>query len=153
MMAEQANARGLLPPQLTDEPIDVEGLREAVGGEAAGAVVVFVGTTRRTTGDVVTERLEYQAHSPLALACLARLQEEAMDAFSLVGCGIVHRLGVVEVGEASIAVAVASPHRAEAFAAVAWLMDRIKATVPIWKREHTCSGERFWVHGEERPGP
>lgn len=152
MMAEGSNARGLLPPQLTEEPIDVDVLRQAVGGEAAGAVVVFVGTTRRTTGDVVTERLEYEAHPPLAVACLARLQEEAAETFALVGCGIVHRLGVIEVGEASIAVAVASPHRAEAFAAVAWLMDRIKAAVPIWKREHTGSGQRFWVHGEERPG-
>lgn len=152
-MAELSNARGLLPPRLTEETIDVEGLRLAVGSEAAGAVVVFVGTTRRTTGDVVTNALEYEAHPPLALACLARLQEEARQRFSLVGCGMVHRLGLVEVGEASIAVAVASPHRADAFAAVAWLMDRVKATVPIWKREHTCSGERFWVHGEERPGP
>lgn len=152
-MAELSNTGGLLPPRLTEGPIDVEGLRQAVGNEAAGAVVVFVGTTRRMTGDLVTDWLEYEAHPPLALACLARLQEEACQTFSLVGCGIVHRLGLVAVGDASIAVAVASPHRADAFAAVGWLMDRVKATVPIWKREHTGSGESFWVHGEERPGP
>ena len=139
-------------PRLVDGPIDVEALRRQVAADTAGAVVVFVGTTRRATGDVITERLEYEAHRPLALACLARLQEETVERFSLEGCGIVHRLGVVEVGEASVAVVVASQHRAAAFAATAWLMDRLKASVPIWKREHTAGGERCWVHGEERPG-
>lgn len=140
-------------PRLVDGPIDVEALRLQVGADSAGAVVVFVGTTRRKTGEVITERLEYEAHRPLAVACLQRLQAEAVERFPLEGCGIVHRLGMVEVGEASIAVAAASQHRATAFAAVAWLMDRIKASVPIWKREHTADQAAFWVHGEERPGP
>jgi molybdopterin synthase catalytic subunit len=139
--------------QLVDGPIDVERLRQHVMAESAGAVVVFVGTTRRTTANVITLRLEYEAHRPLAIACLRRLQVEAVERFGLEGCGIAHRLGVVEVGEESIAVAVASQHRAAAFAATEWLMDRIKACVPIWKREHTADGRAFWVHGEERPGP
>lgn len=145
-------AEGVLP-QLTDGPIDVEGLRQQVASDLAGAVVLFVGTTRSKTAEVVTTRLEYDAHRPLATACLRRLQDEAIGRFSLQGCGIVHRLGVVDVGEASVAVAVASPHRADAFAATAWVMDRLKASVPIWKREHAADGSRHWVHGEERPGP
>jgi Molybdopterin converting factor, large subunit len=140
-------------PQLVDGPLDVEGLRRSVTAETAGAVVVFVGTTRRKTGDVITEQLEYEAHRPLAVACLRRLQAEAVKRFSLEGCGVVHRLGVVEVGEESVAVVAASQHRPAAFAATAWLMDRLKACVPIWKREHAADGAASWVHGEERPGP
>lgn len=151
-----AHAGGLGPrcpaPQLVDGPLDVEGLRRSVTVETAGAVVVFVGTTRRKTGHVITERLEYEAHRPLAVACLRRLQAEAVKRFSLEGCGVVHRLGVVEVGEESVAVVAASQHRPAAFAATAWLMDRLKASVPIWKREHAADGAASWVHGEERPG-
>jgi len=139
-------------PQLVDGPLDVEGLRRS-GHRHGRAVVVFVGTTRRKTGDVITEQLEYEAHRPLAVACLRRLQEEAVERFSLEGCGVVHRLGVVEVGEESVAVVAASQHRPAAFAATAWLMDRLKACVPIWKREHAADGAASWVHGEERPGP
>lgn len=142
-----------IPPRLTAAPIDVEQLRCQVGSELAGAVVVFVGTTRSKTGDQITERLEYEAHGPMATASLTLLQEEAVRRFSLQGCGIVHRLGVVEVGQASVAIAVSSPHRRDAFAATAWLMDRIKSSVPIWKREHAADGSLRWVHGEERPGP
>lgn len=141
----------LRPPLLTDSPIDVEALRRDIAGDDAGAVVLFVGTTRRTTGEVITDRLEYEAHRPLALACLARVQDEAVRRFALVGCGVVHRLGMVAVGEASVAIAVASAHRSDAFAAVSWLMDRIKALVPIWKRDHMADGRSCWVHGEERP--
>lgn len=75
-----------------------------------------------------------------------------MRQFSLHGCGIIHRLGMVEVGEESVAIAVASAHRSEAFSAVAWLMDRIKASVPIWKREQFADGTWQWIHGTERPG-
>ncbi len=141
-----------LVPQLNDGVIDVEKLRRRVATDAAGAVVVFVGSTRGKTGDVVTQRLEYEAHGPLAVACLSRLQEQAMRQFSLQGCGIIHRLGMVEVGEESVAIAVASAHRSEAFSAVAWLMDRIKASVPIWKREQFADGTWQWIHGTERPG-
>lgn len=141
----------LQPPLLVDSPIDVETLRRDIAGDDAGAVVLFVGTTRRTTGVVITDCLEYEAHRPLALACLARLQDEAVHRFALVGCGVVHRLGMVGVGEASVAIAVASAHRSDAFAAVAWLMDRIKTLVPIWKRDHMADGRSCWVHGEERP--
>lgn len=141
----------LLRPALVEGPIDVEQLRREIGSDAAGAVVVFVGTTRRATGEVITDRLEYEAHRPLALVCLARLQDQAVRQFSLVGCGVIHRLGLVEVGEESVAIGVASAHRKDAFAAVAWLMDQIKASVPIWKRDHLADGVARWVHGEERP--
>ena len=149
--ADTAGGTRLLRPELVDRPIDVETLRRAIATDAAGAVVVFVGTTRRATGEVITDRLEYEAHRPLALACLARLQDEAVRRFALVGCGVIHRLGLVEVGEASVAIGLASAHRHDAFHAVAWLMDQIKSSVPIWKRDHMANGETRWVHGEERP--
>lgn len=152
--ADCGNAAGgtrLLRPALVEGPINVEQLRRDIATDAAGAVVVFVGTTRRATGEVITDRLEYEAHRPLAIACLVRLQDEAVRRFSLVGCGVIHRLGLVDVGEESVAIGVASAHRKDAFAAVAWLMDQIKASVPIWKRDHRADGEACWVHGEERP--
>ena len=74
-----------------------------------------------------------------------------MAEFRLVGCGIAHRLGLVEPGEASVIVAASSPHRREAFAATEWIMARIKQEVPIWKREHRLDGSRSWEHGSGVP--
>lgn len=138
---------------LVHGPIDVERLRRGVACESAGASVVFVGSTRRQTGSAITERLEYEAHEPLAVACLRKLVAEAVSLFGLEECRVVHRLGIVPVGEESVAVAVSSRHRTAAFEATAWLMDRIKQTVPIWKREHATDGTAVWVHGGARPSP
>lgn len=128
--------------------IDQASLLASVADADAGATVLFLGTTRRHTGDAVTERLEYEAHSPMAVCELARLRDAALGRFSLVGCGIVHRLGVVGVGEASVAVATAAAHRHEAFAAAEWVMEEIKRSVPIWKCDESAAGERRWVHPE-----
>jgi molybdopterin synthase catalytic subunit len=119
----------------------------AVGDRAAGGNVLFVGTVREVTGNVATTRLEYEAHAPLARAELARLCREAADRFELVAVALSHRLGVVEPGDASVAVAASAAHRREAFAAAEWLMERIKATVPIWKCDHAKGGGHTWVHG------
>jgi molybdopterin synthase catalytic subunit len=138
---------------LVHGPIDVERLRLGVAAASAGATVVFVGSTRRQTGSVITDRLEYEAHEPLAVACLRRLVAEAVGRFSLQACRVVHRVGIVPVGEESVAVAASSSHRRAAFEATAWLMDRIKQTVPIWKREHSADGSKAWVHTGDRPSP
>lgn len=148
----------LEPVLLTDEPIDGAALLASVGSADAGANVLFLGTTRSRTRLAATGRenltagLEYEAHAMLALAELARLQEEATRRFELEGCRIVHRLGAVVVGEASVAVAVAAAHRREAFEAAAWLMDEVKRRVPIWKCEIGPDGGRDWVHPADAPG-
>jgi len=124
----------------------------AVGDVSAGGNVLFVGTVRDATAGLATARLEYEAHGPLAQAVLERLCGTAADRFTLVAVAVAHRLGVVEPGEASVAVAASAAHRRDAFAAAEWLMDRIKREAPIWKCEHRPDGGREWVHGGGRPG-
>jgi len=136
----------LLSVDLVDEPIDVPGLQVQMGHPDAGAVCWFLGVTRRTTGDKVTELLSYDAHRSMALSELRKLAEAAVGQFSLLGLTIVHRLGDVPVGEPSIVVGCCSPHRIASFQAVAWVMDRVKQDIPIWKRETYRDGKREWIH-------
>ena len=137
--------------RLVRDRIDTAAVLAEVGRETAGASVLFVGTTRSITGDVVTRSLDYEAHEPLAEGQLAHLAGAAVQEFALSACAVVHRLGVVPVGEASVAVATSAPHRREAFAAAEWLMERIKQAVPIWKCEEAADGTRTWVHPETAP--
>ena len=134
------------------EPIDTARLLESVANDAAGANVLFTGTTRGVTAGVlttqITKRLTYEAHEPLASAVLARLRDAAVAQYGLTACAIIHRLGEVAVGETSVAIATSAPHRREAFAAAEWLMERIKREAPIWKCEEGADGDRTWVHPE-----
>ena len=139
------------------EPINTARLLESVANDAAGANVLFTGTTRGVTAGVLnnrlTSRLVYEAHEPLASAVLARLRDEAVAQYGLTACAIVHRLGEVAVGETSVAIATSAPHRREAFAAAEWLMERIKREAPIWKCEEDGAGVRSWLHpGDMRAG-
>jgi molybdopterin synthase catalytic subunit len=127
-------------------PLDATRLLAAVGDVAAGANVLFLGTARGVTDGAVTTLLSYDAHERLAVAVLAALREEACRRFGLVACAVEHRLGDVAPGEASVVIAASAPHRREAFAAAEWLMERIKAEAPIWKREEWADGRREWVH-------
>lgn len=131
------------------EPIDTGTLTSAIASDDAGAVVLFVGTTRRTTNGKKTVKLEYDCYKPMALAELEKLRDQAMQRWSLERCAIVHRVGEVKIGEASIAVALSSPHRAEAFDACQWLMNRLKQEVPIWKKEQWEDGSTEWIHPEK----
>lgn len=141
-----------LSPRLVRGAIDGQRLLAEVAGTAAGANVLFLGTTRGMTDGVTTQALEYEAHEPMAAAALETLRTDAMQRFDLIGCCIEHRLGVVAVGEASVAIATSAAHRREAFAAAEWLMERIKADVPIWKCEVGPDGSRGWVHPDTMPG-
>ncbi len=131
-------------------PIDTARLLDSVADDAAGANVLFTGTTRGVTAGVITNqittRLVYEAHEPLASAVLARLRDEAVAKHGLTACAIIHRLGEVAVGETSVAIATSAPHRRQAFAAAEWLMERIKREAPIWKCEEGADGDRTWVH-------
>ena len=138
----------MLQVDLTEDPIDVSLVLSRVASERAGANVLFTGTTRQETDGLRTDWLEYDAYEPLARKELVRLHEQAVVRFQIIKCSIVHRLGKVSVGEVSIAVAVSAIHRAEAFASASWLMERIKADVPVWKRQVNES-EAFWVHPEK----
>ncbi len=132
--------------RITDEPIDGAALLARLHDPQAGAAVLMMGTTREWTGERQTARLSYEAHRPLAEAELARLESEARARWPLIECLIVHRIGEVPLGEASVVVAASAPHRDEAFTAARWLIDTLKVRVPIWKQEHFANGERQWVH-------
>lgn len=132
--------------QLTHEPIDTAVLLEHVGSNLAGAVVLFLGTTRELTGDRRTLSLDYECYEEMAEKKLAELEAEARQRWPIVECAIVHRLGHLPLGEASVAIAVSSPHRQDAFEAGKWLIDTLKEVVPIWKKENWADGTTEWVH-------
>ena len=120
--------------------------RSAVRDPAAGAVVVFTGTTRRTSAGRRVVRLEYEAHETMALREMRRLAAEAKRRWRLEKVAMVHRVGLVPVGEPSVVIAVSAGHREEAFAAGRWLIDTLKQVVPIWKQENFSDGTTEWVH-------
>jgi len=116
----------------------------AVGDPAAGGTTLFVGTTRNENEGRVVERLEYEAYEAMAIEEMRRIGEEIARQWQVVAVAMVHRVGVVPVGQASVAVAVSAAHREEAFAACRYGIDTLKATVPIWKKEYYQGGEH-WV--------
>jgi molybdopterin synthase catalytic subunit len=132
--------------EFTANPLSPEAIWAQLRSPDCGAQVLFVGTTRRQTGSRTTDFLVYECYEPMARKSLESLIADASQRWDLRGVAIVHRLGRVDVGEASIVVAIASPHRNAAFAAGAWLMDEIKRCVPIWKQEHWADGSVEWVH-------
>ena len=137
--------------EITHEEIDTSLLLRAVESNLAGAVVLFLGTTREMTGDRRTLSLVYEAYETMARQKMAELADEAASRWPLTGCAIVHRLGKLELREASVAIAVSSPHRQDAFAAGKWLIDTLKEVVPIWKQENWADGTFQWVHPGQPP--
>ncbi|MFZ0658304.1 MAG: molybdenum cofactor biosynthesis protein MoaE [Candidatus Binataceae bacterium] len=125
-------------------PIDIAALERAAASPAAGALVTFAGTTRQTNAGRQVTRLEYEAYEPMALREMRKLAREAANRWPIVRIAIAHRIGVVEIGETSVAIAVAAAHRAEAFEACRFAIDRLKEVVPIWKKEHFEGGE-IWI--------
>ena len=134
--------------ELVDHPIDIVGLQNSLSDPDVGAHAWFLGVTRRTTDDRVTETLSYEAHQPMALKELEKLAALAMQKFALRRLVIVHRLGEVPVGQASVVIGCSSPHRGDALAALPWIMDLLKKEIPIWKRELYIDGTTEWVHPE-----
>lgn len=135
---------------VVEGPLDAPALRSAATDSAAGALVVFEGCARDHHEGRSVGHLAYEAFVPMAEAELARLREEALMRFGLVGCLIHHRIGPVPLTEAAVVVVTASAHRQQAFEAAAWVMDQIKERVPIWKRERYADGAESWVEGTDR---
>ena len=132
--------------RLTPDPIDHAALTEAVRRPDCGAVVTFLGTVRDLTGDQVTVALDYEAYPDMAQKKLALVEEETRSRWPVGEMALVHRLGHLEVGDVSVAVAVSCPHRGEAFEACRHAIDRLKELVPIWKKENWADGSAEWVH-------
>ncbi len=132
--------------RLTRERIDYHRLTEQVRGAHCGAVVTFLGTVRDLTGDRVTVALEYDAYPAMATRIMQEIEDDVRRHWPVGEIAMEHRLGRLEVGEISVAVAVSSPHRGDAFEACRYAMDRLKELVPIWKQEHGPDGLTEWVH-------
>lgn len=131
---------------LVSTPIQPAEILADVHSTQAGAVVLFLGTTREMTQGRRTMTLDYECYPEMARKKLEQLVAEARTRWPLTGCRVVHRLGRVDLGEISIAIATSSAHRQTAFDAAKWLIDTIKEVVPIWKQEHWADGTTEWVH-------
>lgn len=132
--------------RLTRDTIDHARLTDAVRRGHCGAVVTFLGTVRDVTGDQLTVALDYEAYPGMAEKVLANIEADVRSRWPVGEILIEHRLGRLEVGEISVAIAVSCPHRAEAFEACRYAMDRVKELAPIWKKENWADGRTEWVH-------
>lgn len=134
--------------EITTEPLDVGAIARRVVPASCGAIVTLDGFVRQFTKGRETEHLVYEAYEAMALKEMAKLIDLAYGLFEIENVGIVHRLGRLEIGETSVVIAVAAPHRRAAFEACEWLIKELKRTVPIWKKEVYADGE-VWVEGEK----
>lgn len=138
--------------ELTREAIDSSRLADWVRRPDAGGVVLFGGDVRREgSGDNALAALEYSAHEEMALEQMGRLRERALAEFDVCEVGIIHRVGRVEIGERSVAVAISAPHREAAFSACRFVIDTLKRDVPIWKKEVWAGGRTAWADPTGEP--
>ena len=131
--------------KITSEEIELGDVIRAVEAGDAGAIVHFLGVVRNNTEGREVSYLEYEAYPPMAEKKMAEIAQEIQEKWGLDRVAMIHRVGRLEIGEVSVAVAVASPHRKEAFEACHYAMNRLKQIVPIWKREVWVDGEEEWV--------
>jgi molybdopterin synthase catalytic subunit len=134
------------PFAVTSAPLDADALIALVGAVGDGAVVTFAGLVRDHNQGRRVQFLEYEAYEPLAVRALQRIIDEARELWPSARVAAHHRIGRLEIGEASIVIAAASPHRADAFAACRYTIERVKQIVPIWKHEHFEGGD-VWLEG------
>lgn len=133
--------------EITSAPISVESVARKVVPQECGATVTLDGYVRKFTKGRETLYLVYEAYEPMAISEMKKLCGEARGRFDIANIGMVHRVGRLEIGETSVVISVAAPHRRAAFEACEWLIRELKRTVPIWKKEIYADGE-MWVEGE-----
>jgi molybdopterin synthase catalytic subunit len=132
--------------EITDQPISLEPLVNAVTRVSSGAIATFLGVVRAQTRGRKVRYLEYEAYREMAIPKMREIAEEIRRKWEVDDIAMMHRIGHLVIGEASVAIAVSAPHRHQALAACAYAIDRLKETVPIWKKE-------VWTDGEEWVGP
>ena len=133
--------------ELVHEPISIDEVVGRVTDPGCGAFVVFSGNVRNEHYGKEVLRLDYSAYEEMALTKIREIADAAAEQGPIQKCAIIHRLGTLEIGEASIVIVLALPHRKESFAALQFCIDRFKEIVPIWKKEHFADGEAVWVEG------
>jgi molybdopterin synthase catalytic subunit len=134
--------------ELTDRPLDARRLEAAVARSGAGAICTFTGVVRDNSRGRQTTRLEYEAYPGMAESQMKAIAAEIGQRWPEAKVAIAHRTGVLEIGEASVVVSVSCPHRADAISACKWGIDRLKESVPVWKKEFFEGGE-VWIEGDE----
>ena len=135
--------------QLVETPIEAGALVDLVTDPAAGAIDVFLGIVRNNSAGKDVRYLEYEAYTPMALKEMGKIEAQVRQQWDIHGFVLQHRLGRMEIGEASVGIAIATAHRGAAFEATRFAIDRLKQTVPIWKKEYFTDGV-VWVEGERR---
>lgn len=136
---------------LQHEKLDTDAVVRFLQTPTAGGIDIFLGTTRQWTDGRETTHLAYECYPSMALKEMQRLADKACERWPVEKVCLLHRLGVVEVSEASVIIGVATPHRVDAFAACRFLIDTLKKQVPIWKREVFADGSTEWVEGDAMP--
>ncbi len=133
--------------RITADPIDGLALMRQVRGDADGAVILFTGVVRNHDGGRRVTGLRYEAYEAMAVRKMTEICDAVRGRFNLSDIAVVHRTGDLEVGEISVAIAVAAPHRDEAYKASREVIERLKHEVPIWKRERYADGQEAWLEG------
>jgi molybdopterin synthase catalytic subunit len=134
---------------ISERTIDIGMLLENVKDEAAGATVLFLGTVRNHNDDYAVSGIYYEAYTKMAQETVAKIEAEAIKRWNLKKFAAAHRIGNLKIGEVSVAIAVSSEHRAEAFEAARYAIDRIKTEAPIWKKEITGEKGGTWAEGTQ----
>jgi molybdopterin converting factor subunit 1 len=133
--------------ELTSGPLDARRLEAAVAHPGAGAICTFTCVVRDSSRDRSVTYLEYEAYAEMATAQMRKIAEEIAQRWPEARVSMAHRVGRLDIGEPSVVVSVSCPHRAEAIVACKWGIDRLKETVPIWKKEHAADGT-YWIEGD-----
>src|SRR5487761_255174 len=134
--------------ELTARPLDARRMEAAVAHSGAGAICTFTGVVRDHSRGRAVTHLEYEAYAEMATAQMKKIGDEIAERWPEARVAMAHRTGKLEIGEASVVVSASAPHRAEAIAACKWGIDRLKESVPIWKKEHAADGT-YWIEGDE----
>ena len=134
--------------ELTNRPLDSRRMETAVAHKGAGAICTFTGVVRDNARGQSVTHLDYEAYGEMALGQMRRIGDEIAERWPEARVAMAHRTGRLEIGEASVVVSVSCPHRAEAIDACRWGIDRLKESVPIWKKEHAPDGT-FWIEGDQ----
>ncbi len=130
---------------ITSDPIDISSALTLLQSDQAGAVDFFLGLVRDNTQQRPVDHLEYEAYDRMAISEMQKIVDEARNRWTILECVVVHRKGLLRVGEIAVLIGVSTPHRADAFDACRYIIDTIKQTVPIWKKEVFTDGES-WVN-------
>ena len=129
--------------KISDKPIDIQACIDAVQSERAGAIDVFIGTVRNHNNAKEVVRLEFETYDVMAVKKMEELASQAYNRWDIEKIVMIHRKGVLQIGDVAVVIAVSTPHRVASFEACQWLIDTLKTVVPIWKKEIYESGEEW----------